>query len=137
MGIGSWKKEHYKGRVRDAARGPMRATEHSLVKWKGLRPAVLAKHGLQAFEDHLVNDKGATVFEVGAENCALCMYDDHIKDPLLLYSCDACPLYQATLMKCAHPKSPYMHWYRTGDPEYMIRCLEITKHSLKAAADYE
>ncbi len=123
MSINSWKKEFYQGRVLDAARNVVSATEHSIVKWTGLSEANLKKHGLvkdnnSAYRDNIINPKTGGRFEVGEGECALCQYDSIAS----LWGCCACPLKKVGA-ECRDSDSPYQRWVRTGNSKPMIAAL--------------
>lgn len=122
MSINSWKKEFYQGRVLDAARDVVSATEHSIIKWTGLSEANLKKHGLVKDDrgrDSIINPKTGGQFEVGEGECALCQYDSH----QVVISCHACPLMMVDAV-CRHSDSPYHKWMRTGNNKPMLAALK-------------
>lgn len=117
MSIQTWKYKYYseldpvnppKGRA---------AIEHSLKKWRGLRPEVLQEHELcQDSADHRY------IFEefesdpdgmwIDCSSCALCL-EFHS-------DCERCPIEGA----CEEPDAEFVLWMDSGDPEPMIQRLE-------------
>lgn len=135
MSINSWKKEFYQGRVQDAARDVVKATEHSIVKWTGLSEENLLKHGLikdpdYFNRDNIINPKTLGRFEVGEGECALCQYDSHASE----WDCCACPLPKVGA-ECRRDDSPYQRWVRTGNNKPMLAALKrALKYVKKEAA---
>lgn len=87
------------------------ALTHSLIKWRGLRPAALAEHGLTVSP---ITIEGCT--------CALCVQNPD--------SCGACPLaISRDGTSCDRSTrhelvSPFSSWVGLSDPEPMIYALE-------------
>ena len=137
MSINSWKQEFYQGRLRDAARDPVKATEHCIVKWTGLTPANLKKHDLIKDPDYfnrnsIVNPKTNGRFTVGEAECALCLYDSTHS----LHGCCACPLIKVGAL-CRYEDSPYQRWVRTGNNKPMIVALKKALKYVKKQAGIE
>ena len=134
MSINSWKQEFYQGRLRDAARDPVKATEHCIVKWTGLTPANLKKHDLikDLNQDSVVNPKTNGRFTVGGAECALCLYDSTHS----LHRCCACPLTKVGAL-CRNGDSPYQRWVRTGNNQPMLVALKKALEYVKKQAGIE
>jgi len=128
MSLESWKQEFYPVEARDVLKAS--AIEHSLQKWKGLRPENLQKHNLSAFAmmDHQF---------VSGASCALCT---HYLEPAHqdIPRCTECPLYK---LRGGYPcdvetpseiLSPYSAWTDDSDPEPMIALLEQAAKSEQA-----
>ncbi len=128
MSINSWKAEFYKGRVKHAARNAVSATEHSIVKWTGLSPENLKKHGLIQSDDMLINEATQGMFQVGVSECALCEYDTDM--------CSMCPL-DAVGAGCSERNSPYHVWWQTGDNKPMMKALQKALKYAKRQAGIE
>lgn len=106
---------------------PLALTDHSLKKWRGLRPDNLQKHGL-------VNPP----IEINAFTCALCYAYDYD-------GCLNCPLARHLGHPCDDPgeaetfdsllnKSPFAMWATRHDPEPMIDALEGAMQMLEREA---
>ena len=111
MSIQTWKDEFY---YIDAKEVPG-CVPHSLLKWEGLRPENLRKHGV-FHEDNIFGglaDSDDNYFTVtGINTCSLCKkYLDH--------DCQGCPV-----GGCHAPDSAYQTSLRRKSPEPMIRLLE-------------
>lgn len=132
MSINSWKKEFYKGRIKQAAKDPLAATEHSLKKWKGLKDKHLTKHGLVHRYGDLRNPDTGNEFGIDDSSCALCQ---HVKLDPAHYGCAPCPIVKATGCKCDGDSSPYSAWLKNKDPQPMIQVLKATRKYLKAQHD--
>ena len=137
MSINSWKQEFYHGRVLDAARNVVAATEHSIIKWTGLSEANLKKHDLIKDPDYfnrdsIVNPKTSGRFVAGADQCALCQYD-LTHSP---HSCCACPLTEVGAL-CRNEDSPYQRWVRTGNNKPMLVALNRALEYVKKQAGIE
>lgn len=119
----------------------VRATEHSLRKWQGLRPGPLAEHGLKVITQAagaaaLWDSKQgrAPHLYLTGSTCALCA--------AVVDECQHCPLAQArssdgnNAVPCDVERddesvSPYHQFVMTGDPEPMIQWLKKTLENLK------
>ena len=121
MSLESWKQVYYPITAEEAAKlSPREIIQHSLTKWRGLRPEVLAEHGLR-LELCLVTD-GIDVLAITGQSCSLCeKHYDYSKDEP--DACLSCPLAQlgASGTDCF---TEYRHWRDTRDPEPMILLLE-------------
>ena len=105
------------------------AIEHSLRKWRGLRPEALLKHEVRLEGPYNkevvdVDDPACERFAVGGNSCALC----HLSG---FYICDDCPVVKVSGMACDiqdDERGPEvtaweMYIYH-ADPEPMIEVLE-------------
>lgn len=139
MSLEQWEEEYFRGSymaVNEAAgQGAAAATQHSLIKWRGLGPEVLEQYGLIK-HDHSVaihDEESNTVFEADADECALCEYDN-IKTAELGSDdmCFYCPLARSMgHVQCCELESPYQVWKRTGDNRPMVAALEATLTALE------
>lgn len=124
MSMKTWKKKFYPIEAVDVDGGTIAAIEHSLLKWKGLKPKALEKHGLWVDPDGIydVADGDRDTFEVNADTCALCQLVD--------LSCHRCPITLATGKRCdLNDHSPFITWLNSEDPKPMIAVLKKTlKH---------
>lgn len=140
MSLNSWKREFYKGRIKQAAKDPLTAVEHSLQKWKGLKDKHLANHGLVQFCSALHNPDTGKEFCIDNSSCALCRFVElanttGLADDSGRYTCDPCPIVKATGSKCDGVGSPYSAWLKYKDPQPMIQVLKATRNHLKAQHD--
>ena len=108
MSIESWQGVYYPIPATSelASGSDMAALKHSLQKWKGLEPAVLAEHGLKNKWGTLLD--GIQEFSFGSTNCALC-----VRRPA---SCQGCPL-----ISCGNENGFLID---RNDPQPMIALLE-------------
>ena len=98
----------------------LRATIHSIRKWRGLRLEALEEFELLAlYKDQRITD-GRAFFYIDGRTCALCWAADE--------NCWECPLFRSLgFTRCDYGHfSPYQIWVETGDPEPMISALEKT-----------
>lgn len=93
--------------------------QHSLRKWRGVRPATLRQYGVAVVHDVMLTNTGLVL---NAQSCALCVV--YRKDG----GCSECPLRRFGSgddpdFGC-DDGSPYNHFHKTGDPERLIAALE-------------
>lgn len=135
MGIASWTKKHYVVSADEAATDDITAVEHSIAKWKGLRPQVLSKHGLTV--DHvgdLVSDDPDEEFSIDRSTCAMCVLDSKRARAC----CDSCSYREVHGEICAgREDSPYDVWTETQDPEPMIKALKKVRKALKKKTEVQ
>lgn len=151
MSMQSWKNEFYPISASEAAEyfrnGDLSehdVTEHSLRKWRGLRPENLAKHGIvrstsagSCIGDPSEKPGGVMLdwFGVDAGTCSLCqVYDpEEVYDEVsgdCVVECNDCPLFLSRgKVSCdsrmrGEERSPYWDFVTHGDPEPMIAALE-------------
>lgn len=121
MSLESWKQLYYPITAEEAAKlSPREVIQHSLTKWRGLQPEVLAKHGL-SYDFSSITDSTYGLLITG-QSCSLCeKHYDYSKDEP--DSCSSCPLAQLGTGRfdCF---IEYRHWRDTRDPEPMILLLE-------------
>lgn len=118
----TWLEEYYPvpASAAEAQTNDRAAIEHSLHKWRGLRPDVLEAHNLYPRTSRLIADAcdGRDVIEVDGSSCALC--EMHIQN-----ECKGCPLYdEKTNSRCDSEGREYRNWLYHKDPEPMIAALE-------------
>jgi hypothetical protein len=107
----SWIDEYYPVEAKDVSEAG--ALEHSLRKWRGLRPANLARHGLSE-----------PPIWVDCTTCALCVQCSPHDN-----GCAKCPLYQVRgNVRCDRTRqdekrAPYWEWTKRSNPEPMIQWL--------------
>ncbi len=105
-GLNDWKKKYYAIDASDVSKAD--SLQHSLTKWKGLRPDVLKEYNLTKKYISIFSDENK-IFPVGISSCALCQL--HHEN-----SCIGCPLGDC--------QSEYGAWQDSDDPEPMIRRLK-------------
>lgn len=107
MSLNTWKKEFYpvKASSKEALKNPI---EHSIRKWKGLRPENIKKHHLQITDKkHLIDSKKVKLF-IDESSCACCKG---------AYDCYDCCV---RLFDCF---DAYACWKNDVNPEPMIKLL--------------
>ena len=134
MSINSWKKEFYKGRVKEAGRTAASALNHSALKWNGLTQANLRRHGLfYHYVYGVTNPDTESQLAVDVDTCALCVYDE-LQSTLSgngRRGCSHCPLTQLNKsFKCSNSHSPFSYWADTGNPARMIKAIAQCKELL-------
>ncbi|HVC31885.1 MAG TPA: hypothetical protein VNL16_00075 [Chloroflexota bacterium] len=120
MSLKTWREEFYPTAA--AAQTTNTAVAHSLLKWIGLRPENLAKHGLTATRSRLDGATGELSFFVTSNTCALCVlyFDADSDDP-----CVTCPLSVSRgNVACDEGDSPYEKFVEGNNPEPMIAALK-------------
>jgi hypothetical protein len=146
MTIETWKKEFYPVEAEDCPED--QAIEHSLLKWQGLSPDNLAKHGLELsprfagiIEIGKEYDDANAKFFIGSDSCALC-HHFHSDDPDEDENgdethCLECPLAITRGAACDHllvdeegeeleNESPWHEYAKSRDPKPMILWLTKT-----------
>lgn len=137
MSDATWKEEFYpidanewNGNAKDSLYNQIRATKHSLQKWKGLRKENLQKHEIER----------APIL-VSSSTCALCQLTDIDSEG----GCDTCPLYRSRNgVRCdeesADERHSPFHAYSDmfpSNPEPMILELERTLEMLEKELNHE
>ena len=116
----TWLEEYYPvpSDSAEARSSDRAAIEHSLHKWRGLRPDVLKAHGVMAIGRGLREDMDEEPFiYIAGSSCALCMRHDEI--------CETCPLFNhEDETACDGEGREYHEWTYKHDPEPMIVALE-------------
>lgn len=131
MSLNSWKKEFYIGRVRSAGKDPLKAVEHSLRKWEGLRPNNLKKHGMIISHAEVYNPKTHNSLPIDCTTCALCHSTLDEYDSI---DCNECTITKATGSRCDGNNSPYSALLDDGNPKKMIKVLKKSQAYLKKEA---
>jgi hypothetical protein len=105
------------------------AINHSLTKWRGLRPEQLKKFNITV-SSGILQDELCNIFQIDYKTCALCEYYYHN------FTCD-CPLAitrKGTPCDKRLPDeiySPYYRFIKNDDPELMIKWLEKAKRKFR------
>ena len=83
MSLESWKEEFYPYDATLVEQGD-EALNHSILKWEGLKPGNIAKHGLKMNKQWLT-ESDEKKMSINGGCCSLCQ----------AYDCDSCPLAEA------------------------------------------
>lgn len=139
MSIKTWKDKYYPiNATKVKKKDQLGAIEHSLLKWKGLKPKALEKHGLFGDEDGIraigsTDCEPENYLDVNGDTCALC----HITN----MSCHTCPITIATGNRCDLSRwdnpSPFKVWQTDQNPKPMIAVLKKTLKHYQAKAKTE
>ena len=134
-----WVDRHYPvpARTEKATATPLAAVNHSLAKWKGLRPENLEAAGIYYLEGRdLVDAEENHILRISGDSCSLCV--KYVKPRNDGEECDDCPLYQVSMEENGdhpcHGRSSLFEEYIEGDPdmgdcdpEPMISMLEAAR----------
>lgn len=127
MTIQSFKDEHYKVSASDIAENgsDIEICDHALIKWKGLLPENMQKHGLMKEGECIVEkDNLDSVFSIDSDSCSLCKtYLDYE----LEHECEDCPIKKKKGRDC---ELEYSQWYYHVDPIPMINLLKEVRENL-------
>lgn len=121
MSFNSWKKEFYSPITKVAKKN---AATHSLIKWIGLRPDNLEKHGLKIDDDSIVNAKydDYILLSIDSESCSLCKWAEKGQS---FNTCENCDFRIFHGFDCDDiKKGPYKDWLTNNNPEPMIEALQ-------------
>ena len=135
MSLETWKKEFYpvEADSPEAQASARAAIEHSLRKWRGLRPEALLKHEVRLegpYNKEVVDDCADAEDEsqfISSRSCALCIRFDDADG-----NCDGCPIVKVSGMACdlkdederGPDASAWEMYIYYADPEPMIAQLE-------------
>lgn len=134
MSLHPWKEEFYPVPADDPSiKTNLQAVQHSLQKWRGLRPDVLVAYGVMVTpRGHLQAD--TTYLGIDSDSCALCIRHDDGRRP---GACQTCPLSRERSGKRCDERrrdellsSPWRLWVADHNPEDMIRWLEKAEATL-------
>jgi len=131
MSLDSWKAEFYPVGADDpdAVADALAATRHSLLKWRGLRAAGLARHQVVCGSGNFIREEGLDgraidYLDIDGSSCALCVryFDRQCFGTDV--RCVACPIFKATDDDCSRQ---YRAWVATGSPAAMVALLECVE----------
>lgn len=129
MSLKTWKQEFYSISATQAAKfSDLRAVEHSLLKWTGLKKSNLKKHNMEKSVGRLRIEDEQEELKIDSSSCALCQKYLERYD-----SCVGCPLYESRGgVRCDAEKgneetNPYEYWTYYGNPYRMINALRKAK----------
>lgn len=135
MSLETWKAEFYPitaDELKESfSTGPLTPEQdiilvnHAILKWQGLLPTNLEKHGIRKIGYAIISD-GHSQLSIGESNCSLCrVYFEHI-----IWNCRGCPLYHHLGRPCYGENSPYIQFTYGDDPIHMLNALRGTKRML-------
>ena len=121
MSLKTWKEEFYpvEADSPEAQASARAAIEHSLRKWRGLRPEALLKHDVRLegpYHRQVFDDCADESQVISGSSCALCRR--------LYYDCYGCPLVKVSGLVCDDAESAWDVYTNKADPEPMIAQLE-------------
>jgi hypothetical protein len=144
MSIDTWKNEFYPTGAEifvhkeNNLQNAIEATEHSLLKWKGLSHKNITKHDLY-FKRYALTEnkysigKSESDLVISGSSCACCRLttSDYMG---LGIDCKHCPIYFINGHDC---NDIYGEWNRSKEPDDMITLLEDTLSGLNNAESEE
>ena len=126
MSFATWIEEFYPVPADDCPRE--QALEHSILKWTGLLPENLEKHGVQKCASYVQDPKGILWLRLDASSCALCAHHWRQK-----WGCkdieDPCPIMRVTGNTC---DARYLEFITSGQATPMLDLLRQVKEALDA-----
>lgn len=137
MSLETWIKEFYPVPAQDVSE--KKALNHSIVKWTGLLPKNLRKHGVEWAAPRAIRDAVTLdTFDIDVTTCALCVHHCRSFGEM---ECEGCPLNQYLGMPCDHEEPDRLDaelYQRSvgpfGDAKLMLDALKGAKKQLAAAA---
>jgi hypothetical protein len=129
MSIKTWKSFFYPKSALNASTSPLKAIDHSILKWSGLSKKTLRKHGLIRLRRVIYcNIEQISIDDI---TCALCVYaENNLKhyniesiDDYCQY-CQYCPIKIHTKKPCY---SQYSKFISTGNTLPMLTLLKKTR----------
>ena len=125
MSFDTWKEEFYPVDADDCPRE--QALEHSILKWTGLLPENLEKHGVKKETSYIGDLDGENWLRIDAGSCALCKHHWSGK-----WGCrhevSLCPIMRVTGNTC---DARYLEFITSGRVTPMLDLL----HQVKEARD--
>lgn len=134
MSYEAWKTRHYptdasefSGLAHRDLNVQLRATQHALRKWRGLRKENMFEYGLTFFSPREIGEIGTSIISlrVDASNCALCQLCTDENERI---QCSRCPITIINGRTCA---PEYRTCSNHEDPEPMIALLKRTARVLE------
>jgi len=114
MSLGTWKHEFYPTPASRCKKAD--ALAHVLRKYLGTRKRAMKRHSVEIKRNAVTDGKSELLFN--HTTCAFCKF--YCKGD----RCSPeCPLVVSPKEDCFTKTSSYQVWWRTGDPEPMIRAL--------------
>lgn len=130
MSLETWKKAHYPVRAIDARIyewSLLKCIQHSLTKWRGLKPVALKRHGLILDGMAIVEAKSDEHFPITSSTCTLCQVFFEFTgfcEYSYIHPNRECPLIEEGIHCDIGEDSPYNKFKWLGDVYPMIRLLE-------------
>ncbi|TXH54255.1 MAG: hypothetical protein E6Q97_11375 [Desulfurellales bacterium] len=125
MSLASWKEEFYPVRAIECKKE--QALDHSILKWTGLLPENLKKHGVFLQNQYLKDFKDPdNLLAIDGSSCALCVW--HYAEGWCVVE-GACPIYLATRRECG---KEYGLFAREAQVLPMLNLLQQVKEALNA-----
>lgn len=123
MSLKTWKEEFYPVPASEASGSELEALRHGRLKWEGLHPLSLLRHG--------VHQKGSMIraldgeFWAGSLSCALCERHLH---PSPRRGCGTCSLNKLRGVPCDAGRggdpAPWDQWIDSGNAEPMLDLIQ-------------
>lgn len=138
MSLATWRAEFYPIPASEATESDTVAVEYSLVKWRGLRPEALERHGVGLYgmsvrEPDGESDDLPARFPVDGNTCALCQKHNKL-DVNYATTCAGCPIVAVREgVPCDSREaidkalSPWLEFTKRQNSEPMIQWLEKAK----------
>ena len=137
MSLKTWMDEFYPMQAESVAFNPLKATkqddlkmlQHARLKWTGLKPENLKKHGCyKNYPKSIVDDDDNHSFSIAWDTCALCITYMHENPSIVMGErCEGCPLKVVRGMPCdigTTSYNPYKMFVDLGDPEPMLDLID-------------
>ena len=126
MSLDSWKKEFYPEPANECSYD--QALEHSILKWTGLLPENLEKHGMVRLDNCIESLSRDGWLLIGGDSCALCRYHYSPKN-LCWDDEDPCPIVSVTEETCDADYKKFLKEYQVTP---MLSLLLRVKEALDA-----
>lgn len=126
MSFASWKEEFYPVPANECSHD--QALEHSILKWTGLLPENLEKHGVVKRHIYIEGLDEDGWLRIDGDSCALCRYHYSPKN-LCWDDEDPCPIASVTKRTC---ETCYKEFVRYDQVTPMLNLLLRVKEALDA-----
>ena len=126
MSFATWIEEFYPVPADDCPRE--QALEHSILKWTGLLPENLEKHGVQKCASYVQDPDWSDWLRIDATSCALCSH--YWRSTLgCKHEAAPCPVVRVTGNTC---DARYLEFITSGQATPMLDLLRQVKEALNA-----
>ena len=126
MSFASWKEEFYPVSADECSHD--QALEHSILKWTGLLPENLEKHGMVRLDNCIESLSRDGWLLIDGGSCALCWYHHSSKNGCWTFG-DPCPIMSVTGKTC---EADYKKFVEEGQVTPMLSLLLRVKEALDA-----
>ena len=126
MSFATWIEEFYPVSADECSHD--QALEHSILKWTGLLPENLEKHGMVRHYDSIKSLSGDGWLRINGDSCALCRYHYSPKN-LCWDDEDPCPIVSVTKRTC---ETCYEKFLKEKQVTPMLNLLLRVKEALDA-----